>query len=68
MLVGIAVGVVAALALTRLMSSLLFGMKPTDALTFMVVIALLLLVAVVASYIPARRATNVDPLVALRHE
>jgi len=67
-LVGIAVGVVAALALTRLMSSLLFGMKPTDALTFMVVIALLLLVAVVASYIPARRATNVDPLVALRHE
>src|SRR5580658_2561077 len=60
-LLGIAVGVVAALALTRLMSSLLFGVKPTDALTFMIGIALLLLVAVVASYIPARRATNVDP-------
>jgi putative ABC transport system permease protein len=67
-LVGVAVGVVAALALTRLMSSLLFGVKPTDALTFMSMPALLLLVAAVASYIPARSATNVDPLVALRHE
>ncbi len=67
-LVGIGVGVVAAMALTRLMSSLLFGVKPSDALTFLSVTALLLLVAVAASYIPARRATNVDPLVALRHE
>jgi ABC-type antimicrobial peptide transport system permease subunit len=67
-LVGIGLGVVAALALTRLMSSLLFGVKPTDPLTFMSVIGLLLLVAVTASYIPARRAAGVDPLVALRHE
>jgi putative ABC transport system permease protein len=59
---------VAALALTRLMSSLLFGVQPTDALTFLSVIALLLLVAMAASYIPARRAAGVDPLVALRHE
>ncbi len=55
---GVGVGVVAALALTRLMSSLLFGVKPTDALTFLSVIALLLLVAMAASYIPARRAAS----------
>jgi predicted permease len=67
-LFGVGVGVVGALGLTRLMSSLLFGVKPTDAVTFLSVIVLLLLVAMAASYIPARRAAGVDPLVALRHE
>ncbi|MGA7190634.1 MAG: FtsX-like permease family protein, partial [Candidatus Acidiferrales bacterium] len=65
--IGVAVGVVAALALTRLMASLLFGVKPTDALTFLSVAALLTCVALAASYIPARRAMRTDPLVALRH-
>ena len=67
-LVGVAVGVVAALALTRLMASLLFGVKPTDAQTFLSVVALLTCVAMAASYIPARRAMRTDPLEALRHE
>jgi predicted permease len=67
-LVGVAVGVVAALALTRLMASLLFGVKPTDAMTFGGVAVLLTCVAAAASYIPARRAMRTDPLEALRHE
>ncbi|MFZ0883926.1 MAG: ABC transporter permease [Candidatus Acidiferrales bacterium] len=67
-LIGVAVGVVAALALTRLMASLLFGVKPTDALTFLSVAAILICVAMAASYIPARRAMRTDPLEALRHE
>jgi putative ABC transport system permease protein len=67
-LVGIAVGIVAGIALTRTMASLLFGVKPTDAPTFVSVAVALLLVAIVASYIPARRAMRTDPLAALRHE
>jgi len=67
-LLGIAVGVAAALALTRLMASLLFGVSAADPLTFMSVALLLTLVALAASYIPARRAMRVDPMVALRHE
>jgi putative ABC transport system permease protein len=67
-LAGIGIGIIAGLALTRLMASLLFGVKPTDALTFAIVGAMLLVVAMAACYIPARRAMGVDPLTALRHE
>ena len=67
-LVGILIGLAGALGLTRLMSKLLFGVTPTDAPTFVTVAAILFVVALVACYIPARRATRVDPLVALRYE
>ena len=67
-LIGVAVGVVASLALTRLMDKLLFGVSAYDPLTFIAVACLLILVALAASYIPARRAMRVDPTVALRYE
>jgi ABC-type antimicrobial peptide transport system permease subunit len=67
-LLGIAIGVAASFALTRLMSSLLFGVKAADPLTFAAVPLLLALVALLACLIPARRATRVNPIVALRYE
>ena len=65
---GIVVGAAGAFGLTRLMKSLLFGVVPTDVLTFFVVSLCLVVVALVASYLPARRATKIDPLMALRNE
>jgi predicted permease len=67
-LVGLAAGIVGGLALTRFLSSLLFGLNATDPVTFSAVALILIAVALLASYIPARRATKVDPMVALRYE
>ena len=65
---GSAAGLAGAMALTRLMSSLLYGVRPNDFLTFCSVSGVLLMVAVLATYVPARRATRVDPMEALRYE
>jgi putative ABC transport system permease protein len=67
-LIGEVIGIAGALALTRVMRGMLFGVTPTDATTFVVVSAVLLGVALLACYFPARRAIRVDPLVALRYE
>jgi ABC-type antimicrobial peptide transport system permease subunit len=64
--IGLAVGVAAALALTRLMSTLLFGVQATDPMTYVVVSLVLGAIALVATYLPARRAARIDPVVALR--
>jgi len=66
--VGLLAGVVVALALTRYMSAILYGVSSWDPMVFSGITALLALVALLASYIPARRATNVDPLAAVRYE
>lgn len=65
---GIGLGLAGALLLTRLMSSLLFGVRATDALTFIAVPVILAGVAVTACYLPARRASRIAPTIALRHE
>jgi predicted permease len=65
---GIITGIVGSVAITRVLRGFLFGIKPTDPITFLAVPLLLATVALLASYIPARRATKVDPMIALRHE
>jgi putative ABC transport system permease protein len=67
-LIGVILGIVASLALTRLMESMLFGVKPWDPVTIVVVVLLLSFVTLLAAYLPARRASRVDPIVALRYE
>ena len=65
---GVAIGLVAAMIVTRVMTSLLFGISATDPLTFVSIGAMLLAVSLLASYIPALRATRVDPMIALRYQ
>ena len=67
-LVGVGIGIVAALGLTQLMTSLLYGTSATDSLTFLAVILILAAVAFLATFVPARHATKVSPIVALRYE
>ncbi|PYV17323.1 MAG: hypothetical protein DMG21_08645, partial [Acidobacteria bacterium] len=67
-LTGVAIGIAGAVILTRFMSGLLYGVKPTDPLTFGAVAVILTVVALAAITIPARRAAKLDPMVALRHE
>ncbi len=67
-LMGVTIGVVGAIVVTRLMRSLLFAVAPTDLMTFGISAVVLIVVALLACFIPARRATKVDPLVALRYE
>ena len=65
---GLALGLIVSLGVTRLLASLLFGTSARDPLTFAAVMVLLIVVALLAAYIPARRAAMVDPIVALRYE
>jgi ABC-type antimicrobial peptide transport system permease subunit len=65
---GVVIGIPAALAATRLVSSVLYGLKATDPITITVSALAMIAVAALAGYLPARRATKVDPMVALRHE
>ena len=65
---GLAIGAPIAFAASRLVESLLFGMKPTDPATLTLAVLVLLIATLLAGYIPARRASQIDPVVALRHE
>ncbi len=67
-LVGVSIGIAGSLALTRLMAKMLYGVSPSDPVTFLTIAALLLLIALAACYIPARRAMQVDPAIALRYD
>jgi len=66
--IGVAIGVPAAIMATRLISSILFGVMPTDPTTYGVAVSILLLVAGLAGYVPARKASRIDPIVALRYD
>jgi putative ABC transport system permease protein len=66
--IGLAIGLALALGVTRVMSGILFGISPTDPATFTAILLLLGTIALLACYLPARRATRVDPMVALRYE
>jgi putative ABC transport system permease protein len=66
--IGIAIGLAGALVVTRYLQSLLFGVTPSDPLTFTIITALLLLTAALAAWLPARRAARIDPLISLRAE
>ena len=67
-LIGVVIGMAASLAVSRLLKSFLFGLSTTDPMTFGIILLLLATVALLACYVPARRATKVDPMIALRSE
>jgi len=66
--VGVASGVIAALGVTKFLSTLLFGVASSDPITLLVAVSIMMAIAAAAAYLPARRATSVDPMAALRHE